>query len=244
MIASVAAALRRVVRREHLGRDRARRHRVDGDAVPGQLERPGARQAHDAGLGRGIAAAALLAQGGLAGEVDDPAPAAGAHAGEAGLGHGDRRQDIDRELAQQGFGRDVASRCIWAMPRLLTSASTSPRALIAAARATAAGSARSTAWNSPGKGTSPAIPRDPDHAMAVPCQQLRRGQPDASAGAGDQDRARRHAARPSPPGSPASRPHPAGGAAARSAGSGCGPRRAASPPAPSGTRARPDGCRA
>ena len=95
---------------EHLGLDRARRHRVDGDAVLGQFQRPGAGTADQRALGRRIGGALQAAVDGAAAHVDDTARAAHLHRFDEGLRHLHRDAHAQVQHAVQRGQVDLAQR--------------------------------------------------------------------------------------------------------------------------------------
>lgn len=98
----------RIVDGKQLSLNRPGCHGVNGDPITRKFERPSARQAHKPRLGRGVAASSELAQRGMTGKIDDPAPTPCAHAIETGLGNRDCGQDVEFELELQGVGCDLA----------------------------------------------------------------------------------------------------------------------------------------
>ena len=115
-------------RRDHVGVDIARRDRVDGDAELRAFLRQRLGEAVDARFGGGVVDLAVLP--GLAvdrADVDDPAPAALAHAGERRLGHVEAAAEIGVDhlpsTARRSSCSIVLSRV---MPALLTTTSTGP----------------------------------------------------------------------------------------------------------------------
>ena len=92
---------------EHVGLDRPRRDRVDGDAVRPEFQRPGARQPDQPGLGRRIGAARRQPQRGARRHQHDPPEFLRAHPRQHRL-----RQDQRRRQMQPRQRRKVGERRI------------------------------------------------------------------------------------------------------------------------------------
>ena len=159
----------------------------------GELERPGAGQPHQAGLGGRVAAASQLAQGGVAGDVDDATPALGAHACDAGLGHRHGRLDVDVELVLQGLRRDLVQPLDLRDAEIVDQRVDRP---LRRDRGQDPGQGCSVGeidrMELSGKGRCRRIAGDPDHPIAARREQLSRGEADSAAGPGDEHRTRRH----------------------------------------------------
>ncbi|CFN92637.1 Uncharacterised protein [Bordetella pertussis] len=95
---------------EQLGLDRAGRHRVDGDAILGQFQRPGAGAPDQGALGGRITGAVVGSQDGAATDIDDPSAAPHLHRFDEGLGDLHRHAHVQVEHAVERGQVDLAER--------------------------------------------------------------------------------------------------------------------------------------